>query len=59
MNFQGKVSDYQVLQRKVYVAMETGNHAEARLIVKEHEETFDNEVKLIRRQVMNDYGIRI
>ncbi len=59
MNFQGKQSDYQVLQRKVYAAMETGNHAEARLVMKEHEETFDVEVKLIRRQVMNDYGIRI
>ena len=59
MNFQGKQSDYQVLQRKVYAAMETGNHSEARLVVKEHEETFDVEVKLIRRQVMNDYGIRI
>lgn len=59
MNFQGEQSDYQVLQRKVYSAMETGNHAAARLLVKEHEETFDLEVKLIRRQVMNDYGIRI
>ncbi len=59
MNFQGKQSDYQVLQRKVYAAMETGNHTEARLVMKAHEETFDVEVKLIRRQVMNDYGIRI
>ncbi len=59
MNFQGKQSDYQVLQRRVYAAMETGNHSEARLIAKEHEETFEVEVKAIRRMVLNDYGIRI
>lgn len=59
MNFQGARNDYQVLQDKVYAAMETGNHAEARLTLKEHEETFDVEVKLIRRSVMKDYGIRL
>lgn len=59
MNFQGAVSDYQVLQRKVYSAMETGNHAEARLVLKEHEETFSLEVAALRRSIMQDYGIRI
>lgn len=44
---------------KVYAAMETGNHAEARLVLKEHEETFDVEVKAIRRSVMQEYGIRL
>ncbi len=59
MNFQGTRSDYQVLMDKVYAAMETGNHAQARLLLKEHEETFDVEVKTIRRNVMQDYGIRL
>lgn len=59
MNFQGKRSDYQVLSDKVFAAMETGNHAEARLVLKEHEETFDVEVKAIRRSVMQEYGIRL
>lgn len=59
MNFEGSRTDYQVLSDKVYSAMETGNHAAARLVLKEHEETFDVEVRMIRRNVLQEYGIRL
>lgn len=59
MNLQREQSDFQVLQRKVYAAMETGNPAEARRVMKEHEETFALEVKAIRRMILNDYGILV
>ncbi len=59
MNFQGARSDYQALSDKVYAAMETGNHAEARLVLKEHEETFSYEVAALRRSILVDYGIHL
>lgn len=59
MNFQGERSDYQALSDKVYAAMETGNHDQARLVLKEHQETFPVEVATIRHLVLREYGIRL
>ena len=40
-------------------AMETGNAAQARLVLKENEEAFPTEVARIRREVQADYGTRL
>jgi hypothetical protein len=39
--------------------METGNQAQARLVLKENEELFKTEVARIRREVQRDYGTRL
>lgn len=59
MNFDGAKKDSQVLSDKVYAAMETGNPAQARLVLKEHEETYPAIVREIRRSVLIDYGTRV
>lgn len=52
-------TDADALKDKVYAAMETGNHAQARLVLAEHRETYEVEVKRITREVQQDYGIRL
>ena len=52
-------SDYDLLSDRVTAAMETGNAAQARLVLKENEESFPTEVARIRREVQADYGIRL
>lgn len=52
-------TDYELLSDRVTAAMETGNHAQARLVLKEHEESFPTEVARIRREVQQDYGTRL
>ena len=52
-------TDYELLSDRVTAAMETGNPAQARLVLKEHEESFLTEVARIRREVQQDYGIRL
>ena len=52
-------SDYDYISDKVVAAMETGNAAQARLTLKAHEESFPNEVARIRRETLEEYGIRI
>lgn len=52
-------SDYDLLSDRVTAAMETGNAAQARLILKESEEAFPTEVARIRREVQVEYGIRL
>ena len=56
---QTKQSDRDILSDKVVAAMETGNAAQARLVLKEHEESHPTEVASIRREVQADYGIRL
>ena len=51
--------DYELLSDRVTAAMETGNPAQARLVLKEHEELFPTEVARIRREVQQDYGTRL
>ena len=52
-------SDYDLLSDRVTAAMETGNAAQARLVLKENEESFPTEVARIRREVQTDYGTRL
>ena len=52
-------TDYELLSDRVTAAMETGNQAQARLVLKENEESFPTEVARIRREVQQDYGIRL
>ena len=52
-------SDYDLLSDRVTAAMETGNAAQARLVLKESEEAFPTEVARIRREVQADYGTRL
>lgn len=52
-------TDYELLSDRVTVAMETGNPAQARRVLKEHEESFPTEVARIRREVQQDYGTRL
>ena len=52
-------SDYDILSDRVTAAMETGNAAQARLVLKENEESFPTEVAHLRREVQADYGIRL
>lgn len=52
-------TDYELLSDRVTAAMETGNPAQARLVLKENEESFPNEVARIRREVQQDYGTRL
>lgn len=52
-------SDYDLLSDRVTAAMETGNAAQARLVLKENEESFPTEVARIRREVQQDYGTRL
>ena len=52
-------SDYDLLSDRVTAAMETGNAAQARLVLKENEESFPTEVARIRREVQKDYGTRL
>ena len=52
-------SDYDLLSDRVTAAMETGNAAQARLVLKENEESFPTEVARIRREVQADYGTRL
>ena len=52
-------TDYEILSDLVTAAMETGNHAKARLVLKENEELFHTEVARIRREVQRDYGTRL
>lgn len=52
-------SDYDLLSDRVTAAMETGNPAQARLVLKENEESFPIEVARIRREVQQDYGTRL
>ena len=52
-------SDYDLLSDRVTAAMETGNAAQARLVLKENAESFPTEVARIRREVQADYGIRL
>ena len=52
-------SDYDILSDRVTAAMETGNPAQARLVLKENEESFPTEVARIRREVQQDYGTRL
>lgn len=52
-------TDYELLSDRVTAAMETGNQAQARLVLKEYEESFPTEVARIRREVQQDYGTRL
>ena len=52
-------TDYELLSDRVTAAMETGNAAQARLVLKESEEAFPTEVARIRREVQADYGTRL
>ena len=52
-------TDYELLSDRVTAAMETGNAAQARLVLKENEESFPTEVARIRREVQADYGTRL
>lgn len=52
-------TDYELLSDQVTAAMETGNHAQARRVLKEHEESFPTEVERIRREVQQEYGTRL
>ena len=52
-------TDYELLSDRVTAAMETGNPAQARLILKDSEESFPTEVARIRREVQQDYGTRL
>ena len=52
-------TDYELLIDMVTADMETGNHAQARLVLKENEESFPLEVARIRREVQQDYGTRL
>ena len=52
-------SDYDLLSDRVTAAMEPGNAAQARLVLKENEESFPTEVARIRREVQADYGTRL
>lgn len=56
---QSERSDYALISDKVSAAMETGNAAQARLVLKENEESFPTEVARIRREVQADYGTRL
>lgn len=59
MQLQNEATDYRRLSDMVVSAMETGNHAQARLVLAEHRETFYDEVTRIRREVLTDYGISL
>lgn len=59
MKFADKQSDRDRLSDMVVAAMETGNAAYARTVLKEHEETFPIEVAGIRREVLASYGIHL
>lgn len=52
-------NDLDRLLDMVYSAMETGNQAQARLVVAEHRETFPQEIKRIREAVQEDYGVSL
>lgn len=52
-------SDRDRLQDKVYSAMETGNHAEARLVLAEHADTFPVAVARVWLNVHTDYGVAL
>lgn len=52
-------TDEQAIYDAVYSAMETGNHEVARRTLKEYEETFEEEVKTVRRAVLSDYGVKL
>lgn len=52
-------ADEDAIYDQVYAAMETGNHAQARRLLKEYEETFEDTVKTVRASVMVDYGIKL
>ena len=52
-------TDYEILSDRVTAAMETGNQAQARLVLKDNEESFPTEVARIRREVQRDYGTRL
>lgn len=62
-----QLSNFQVRERtardlaqdQVYAAMETGNHAQARLALKEFEGSDSEGADIIRRTVQKDYGIRL
>ena len=56
---QTERTDYELLSDRVTAAMETGNPAQARLVLKENEESFPTEVARIRREVQQDYGTRL
>lgn len=52
-------TDAERLSDQVSAAMETGNPDQARLLVKEHEETYPEAVQAIRRDVLTTYGLRL
>lgn len=59
MRLRSEQSDRDRLSDMVVAAMETGNAAYARTVLKEHEETYPNEVAGIRREVLASYGIKL
>jgi len=57
--FKDQQSDLDRLRDKVTSAMETGNTAQARLVVAEHIDTFPTEIATIRSETMKAYGVRL
>lgn len=57
--FKGEKSEAEILSDKVYAAMETGNPAQARLVLREHSEAFPVECTRIRHDVLKDYGVML
>lgn len=59
LQFVQTATDYQIIADRIYAAMESGNHAQARLVLKENEESFKADTDRIRHEVQVDYGIRL
>lgn len=59
LKFKREQTDGEALFDKVVAAMETGNPAQARLVIAEHIETYPTECRNAQRYVLGEYGIRL
>jgi len=60
LTFKSKARDeHAVLADKVYAAMETGNTATARTLIREYADRFADKAAALRSAIVKDYGVRL
>lgn len=52
-------TDQQKMQDRIFAAMETGNHGQARTLLTEYREMYPLDAEALRADVIAEYGIAI